>query len=81
MEKLKEMFGGHSDKPKDIPRQAEQQADQHGMTGKAQDAAGGAVDKGSQWAKDKTGGKYDQHIDRAAEEAHKRTDRPGDQNG
>ncbi|MFI0423875.1 antitoxin [Spongiactinospora sp. 9N601] len=60
MEKLKEMFGGQSGKTHDVPRQAEGPADD-------------IVDKGSQWAKDKTGGRYDDQIDHAAEEARKRT--------
>ncbi|RBQ14805.1 antitoxin [Spongiactinospora rosea] len=60
MDKIKEMFGGHSGKTHDIPRQAEGRTDD-------------IVDKGSEWAKDKTGGRYDDQIDRAAEEARKRT--------
>ncbi|MFJ2031003.1 antitoxin [Streptosporangium sp. NPDC087985] len=48
---------------------------------KAEELANQGIDKAAEMAKEKTGGKYDQYIDSAAEEARKRADMIGGQTG
>ncbi|MGV9773035.1 antitoxin [Streptosporangium sp. NPDC003464] len=45
---------------------------EHGA--KAEELANQGIDKAAQMAKDKTGGKYDQYIDAAADQARQRAD-------
>jgi hypothetical protein len=80
LDKVKEMFGGHRDKLKDIPQQGREQAEQRGYTERAEEAAGGGVDRGADWARDKTGGRFDEQIDSGADQARQHTDRIDDEN-
>ncbi|MFD9945030.1 antitoxin [Nonomuraea sp. NPDC059023] len=70
-DKVKEMFGGHDEKLKNIPEQAKDTAGQtqdsaggimDGLREKAEDAANQGIDKASTAASEATGGKFDEHI-------------------
>ncbi|GAA0400429.1 hypothetical protein Acor_78070 [Acrocarpospora corrugata] len=52
-----------------------------GHSDKAEDAANKGVDKAAEVAKEKTGGKYDEHIDTAGTKAKEMTDRIDGQSG
>lgn len=89
-DKVKEMFGATEEKVQGVPEQAKNAADDAGgkssdmlggMREKAEDAANSGIDKATDFAKEKSGGKFDDQIDQGSQMAKDNADKIDGQEG